>query len=391
MNARRVQKATREEVAVAGQEARRVHEGGDQRAEFSIHDPTSRLTAEMELLRRAVSGDENSARRVVQYLDSPNSDLRGIMGDALHRLTPHDPTGPAAWRCLLGYFATRKWVDALGLLNVVGYERPTLTPDDTGRIECSPTALQTIAEVFIHDLDAAEHEVKHTLLRQALSSSGYLGVLGSGVVRQVRRAAACLSGLRGDMDVIPVLEMIIDAFNHERELEWPLRAIQALAVIKSERCGPALLKALDSKEAGLHRAAWTAMVECGKSMEATWLQALSHPNRHVRWHAARGLGLIGHLGGVDLLAEGLTHADQEVRWSAAETLSRLGQPALPAILNLLTRHPLDEPFRQAVYHALHGMSNPETQQLLKPLLTALRSPAAALEAPMAASRIIVKL
>jgi HEAT repeat protein len=116
---------------------------------------------------------------------------------------------------------------------------------------------------------------------------------------------------------------------------------------------------------------------------------LQHPNSHVRWHAARGLGQIGDTQAIEVLAEGLFDENQSVRWVTARVLASLNSTAIPAILNVLTRNRLSEPFRQAVHHALHAMPSRLTQEYLQPLLLALRSPAANVEAPRQAQRMLL--
>ena len=106
-----------------------------------------------------------------------------------------------------------------------------------------------------------------------------------------------------------------------------------------------------------------------------------HPDSHIRWHAARGLGHIGSLRGIETLVEGLRDDHESVRWATAATLALLDTPAIPHILRQLIDRPLDERYRQAVYHALHAMSSDAARSYLQPLLNALRDPTAAYRVP----------
>ena len=51
-------------------------------------------------------------------------------------------------------------------------------------------------------------------------------------------------------------------------------------------------------EPELHRQAGRALMNLGEAARGTWLAVLDHPDSHIRWHAARGLGQIGLVGRV---------------------------------------------------------------------------------------------
>jgi hypothetical protein len=51
---------------------------------------------------------------------------------------------------------------------------------------------------------------------------------------------------------------------------------------------------------------------------------------------------------------------------------------------------MEEQFRQAAIHALHGVRSQRVQDRLKPLLDALRGPNAGVEAPMLAQRLLAE-
>jgi len=61
---------------------------------------------------------------------------------------------------------------------------------------------------------------------------------------------------------------------------------------------------------------------------------------------------------------------------------------VPAILKVLTQRAINEPLRQAAYHALHAMPSSQTRAYLEPLLEALHSPAAPVQAPSVAQRFL---
>ena len=72
----------------------------------------------------------------------------------------------------------------------------------------------------------------------------------------------------------------------------------------------------------------------------TLIEALYHPDSHVRWHAARALGQIGNPRGIDTLVEGLHDDHPAVRWATASVLASLDAQAIPSILRALIRRPM---------------------------------------------------
>lgn len=366
-----------------------------------------------------------AATQVLSYLAAGSPDLRQIMIRALHEAAAESPSGQvpeaaACWRYLLGFLATGAWCDALSLLGLAGAgeEAGAATGGSHGPAAAfsawqdpDHAVYRTVIEAFTAEppeAPAGAGTAKVHLLRQALRSSGFLAPAPdprtAQAARRIRVAAACLLGLRGAEDVIPVLEQIIDDSRRPEDLIWKLRAIQALGNIPSERSGPPLLKALASPDRRLHQAARHALFCLGPHAAPTWQEALLHPDQHVRWHAAIGLGQIGDPQGVEILAESLADENAEVRSAAARVLANLDVPppegglsaAVRAVLQVISQRPLTEPLRQAALSALHAMPSAETQRRLQPLINALRtdrlglSPTAALEAPRLAQALLLQ-
>ena len=144
------------------------------------------------------------------------------------------------------------------------------------------------------------------------------------------------------------------------------------------------MKALAIGGKVLHQEARRGLCDMGHLAEGAWVEALEHPDSHIRWHAARALSQIGDPRAVEVLAEGLHDPNYSVRWTTARVLASMDSTAIPAILQLIAHRPMDEPFRQACYHALHAMPSPRTQEYIQPLLEALNSSTAPVQAPQLA-------
>lgn len=338
-------------------------------------DPETRTarTAESGLLQRVAEGDLQAAAQVLSYLTSNLADLRAIMQKNIH-----EARNGHIWRCLLAYLATSKWGDwdplgkaSLEQLRPLKWDEPR-----------AGAAAQAIAELFVVDMNEAEGKRKELILIRALNAP-----------RPICFAAAWLLGLRGNPEAIPILNEIItggDDPTRAADESWQLRAVEALATLGDARGAPALLVALTNNRGAVHRLASRALRELGPAAEDVLQMALQHPDSHIRWHAARGLGQIGNLRGIQTLVEGLRDEHPAVRWATASTLADLDAQAIPFILRFLIDQPLSEPVRQAVYHALHAMPTPSTRQYLQPLLEALRGQSAAVHAPVIAQRMLAE-
>jgi HEAT repeat protein len=344
------------------------------------------------LIDQATAGELEAIQNLLRRLNSANPDLRHMMQAALH--AAHN-TG--LWRRLLFCVGHDCWPATNQKGELVKPVAARLSPAPAENQAAGPRVIQSITEVFVLEAAQAaegELEVKQAVLLPALEDADPL----------TRWAAAYLLGLRGNLRAAPVLDEILsstcretDCLNVEQCIHWQLRAIQALAGLNDVVCGPPLIKGLASPERTVHHAAGAAINELGRLAEPALLNALHHPDAHVRWHAARALGQIGDPRAVDILAEGLYDDRQDVRWTAARVLAYLDAPAIPSILKVLCAQPVSEPLRQSAYHALNSMACLHTAEIsvyMEPLLDALRRQSAistiAVEAPVIAQRMLAE-
>jgi HEAT repeat protein len=317
-----------------------------------------RYPTEVKLLKHALNGDTKAAKRILYYLGSSNPILCQIMQKAIH-----DLRDSRIWHQLLRYLAWHRWDEHFDYDQHFGL-------DASERID------QAIIEVFTQDDHEWEKPEKETTLLAYLDDTDSL----------IRQACAYLLALRGFPQAIPVLADTIK--NGKRK--WQLRAIKALETLNDARCARPLLMALIMNRDEVHREARRALRSLGLLAKSVWIEALNHPDQHIRWEAARGLGQIGDIRAVGILAGGLLDESYAVRWATSDVLAHLGTQAIPAILTILSRHPFNEPSRTAAYHALHGILSTSTQEYIKPLLDALHGPAPDIEAPIVAQRLLME-
>lgn len=322
-----------------------------------------RYPEQVNLLQNAVSGDRQATSLVLTYLSSSIEPLRRIMLASIH-----DWHHTSLLQHLLVCLALHRW-ESQDEINA---------SSDCARLE-DPTASQridrSITEVYIIDESKSEQRAKLTVLKLGIASP----------IPRIRYASASLMGLRNQPESLPFLTEAI-TYGDNR---WKLMAIAALEVLDLEECCNPLILALADREPAIHQAARGAILDLGKKAIPGLIPALQHPDHHVRWHAAQALGMSGNGRAVHVLAESLVDEDDAVRWASANALANIDEESIPAILEVISNHIIDEPFRQAVFHALHAMKD-ETRNDLQPLIAALSGPTTCAAAPAVASRLLIE-
>lgn len=354
----------------------------------------NRSPSQARLIEQVIAGDAQAVQHIFQYLNAANPDLRRMMQNAIHNTYQE-----SLWEHMLYCIAHECW--PLGdVSDQIEEAAPVIEKISTFGMEKplgESRAMQSLVELFVIDsskVGAQEQEVKLAVLLPALGSPD----------RNLRWAAGYLLGLRGNERALPILDEIIETAEvgftahlsaEEKNflLHWELRAVEALGALNLSTCGPLLIKALASSQHAVHIASSQAISDLNRLAEPALMAALHHPDAHVRWHAARALGQIGDPFAVDALADGLNDEKQEVRWASARVLANLDGPAIPAILKVLARSPINEPLRQAAFHALNSMTaSREIYDYLRPLLDVLHRQSAisliAVEAPAIAQQML---
>jgi len=171
---------------------------------------------------------------------------------------------------------------------------------------------------------------------------------------------------------------------------------------KSDRSDiPALIAELKSDDGLVREKARFTLVGKGEAAVAPLMQVLTGKDKETRWEAAKALGEIASPAAVPALITAMEDEDYDVRWLAAESLIAIGRDAVVPLLEALMARSGEYLLRQGAHHVLDHLSgsdsgvahhqgkhqrtvDPDIQQILKPVVTAMEDVAARSEAPIAA-------
>jgi HEAT repeats len=112
---------------------------------------------------------------------------------------------------------------------------------------------------------------------------------------------------------------------------------------------------LRSKDPMRRIRARSALVKIGKPAVPLLINLLSDPVEHVRWEVCKALGLIRESSSAPALVDALRDKSVEVQWLAAEALIALGSRAVIPLLRSLERNFESPPLRQGAHHVLHTL------------------------------------
>jgi hypothetical protein len=145
-----------------------------------------------------------------------------------------------------------------------------------------------------------------------------------------------------------------------------------------------LVTSLGSKNGLERQRARRSLVEMGSAVVAPLVDALSSPNEHTRWEAAKALKDIGDPTAACPLVNALEDEDFGVRWLAAEGLAALGRAGLEAVLSALTTCHGSYDLREGAHHVLRMLARGCDCGCVVPVLAALDDLQSSIVAPTAA-------
>lgn len=115
------------------------------------------------------------------------------------------------------------------------------------------------------------------------------------------------------------------------------------------------------------------------------VDALSSPEKRLRWEAAKTLATIGDPAAAPALVAAMEDDDSSVRWVAAEALIALKAWAVVPVLRGLVARSDSTSFREGAHHVLSSLRGGALESLVAPVLSALEGLSADFSAAVSAS------
>lgn len=133
------------------------------------------------------------------------------------------------------------------------------------------------------------------------------------------------------------------------------------------------LELLNSKDGLVRQKARKALAEIGNPAVPALAQVLQDaPSKNARWGAAKALGEICDPVAIPALLDALEDRDSDVSWLAAVALNKLGKSAWKHILQRLIERGVDSvAVRSGVHHIFKGQQFGEYDELFATLIRAL--------------------
>ena len=141
---------------------------------------------------------------------------------------------------------------------------------------------------------------------------------------------------------------------------------------KSDENIASLIAAFRSKNGMERQKARLSLIEIGNPGVSFLIEALSVPNKRVRWEAAKTLKSIKDPNAAPALVNLLTDESSQVQWLAAEALIALKRASLVPLLQALAENFDSTWLRHGAHHVLHalereGLLNKQTKKVLDDL------------------------
>ena len=130
---------------------------------------------------------------------------------------------------------------------------------------------------------------------------------------------------------------------------------------------------LEADDTPTRQHARETLVAIGEPALPAFVDLLGSPSARLRWEAAKALTEIPEPAAIPGLVLLLADRQSEIGWLAAVGLINLGTRSVPYVLQGLNEHAESKRFRSASHHVLHDLSarNPVMRDILRPVLDVL--------------------
>ncbi len=204
----------------------------------------------------------------------------------------------------------------------------------------------------------------------------------------VWQLAALLLGQRGDDRATEALLRALREGDHKLQA----RVAEVLSNLESDQVVAPLIDLLATGDDVAHWEAAKSLVDLGARAVPELCGALQGTgDDHLRWHITRALGEIGDARAIPVLIELLADESAGVRWRSAEALVAIGPESVPALLRKLSTEKLTPWLRNSALAVLRGTGGRDTMARMRPLVDALESREAPVQAPVVAGRIMEQI
>ncbi|MEX2216561.1 MAG: HEAT repeat domain-containing protein [Phycisphaeraceae bacterium] len=159
----------------------------------------------------------------------------------------------------------------------------------------------------------------------------------------------------------PAIEHLKPAVK-DKDLAVRVLAAQVLGKIKHVEAVPILITAMEDEDRGVRDSAILALAETGEPAIPALGQLLKHEDWQKRWAAAYALNVIGTIKTAEQLVRVLNDEDERVREQAVTAMARIGKDAIDALAGAAGDK--EAGLRQSAITALGAMEREETIPIL---------------------------
>jgi HEAT repeat protein len=144
-----------------------------------------------------------------------------------------------------------------------------------------------------------------------------------------------------------------------------------------------LIALLNSDDGSARTHARESLLKLGTPAVPALIQILTAPQDRLRWEAAKALSQIGDPTAASALVKALEDDNSGVRWLAAEGLVILGRAGLVPLLEALRHHSDSVWLREGAHHVLRSLAREDLYaSIVTPVLAALEDIEPAIQLPL---------